>query len=70
MSSEDVPGSPARRASAPSSLRRALPGAAAGGAAAAARRLGLGREARVGFGGSRVAAYKAPPGGVPLGYGP
>lgn len=30
MSSEDVPGSPARRASAPSSLRRALPGAAAG----------------------------------------
>ena len=32
MSSEDVPGSPARRASAPSSLRRALPGAAAGGA--------------------------------------
>ena len=32
MSSEDVPGSPARRVSAPSSLRRALPGAAAGGA--------------------------------------
>lgn len=35
MSSEDVPGSPARRASAPSSLRRALPGA--GPAASSAR---------------------------------
>ena len=48
--------------------RRRIGGGAARVRVWAAARVGL--AALVGFGGSGVAAYKGPPGGVPLGYGP